>query len=352
MIFYTSYIVISIVLGVSIFFDKYTRYFALFACFSFFFVVAGIRGENVGIDTLAYHNIFDVIANASNPFELRYEPGFTVLNMIVAKFEGAAPAVILISALITFFPIFLFLAKYSKNYLLSVAIFTGGFGLTFMFNGVRQGIALGIVMLALDAFIRNKVIFFLGLVCLASMFHYTAFIFILALFSRLKFNFLLVLFAWIASLFFLVPQVSGSLLSLFSNIVPSVYSHYVIDIPEPEAFRLRLIADQALFIFLLYYYANLERFSIDKAGLIIVNLVLFGAVLSNVFYHWGYIARVSSYFVIFGCVAVPYVLSSFISKRSVWIAASLIFFIYSIFFFRALSLGTNGVVPYSTIFSS
>src|SRR5690606_19464441 len=73
--------------------------------------------------------------------------------------------------------IYLFVIKrFSNNYILSVFIYiTFGF-YTFLFNGLRQGIAMAVCFLALPYLInKNKLKYFL-LIVIASLFHTSAWV--------------------------------------------------------------------------------------------------------------------------------------------------------------------------------
>ena len=141
---------------------------------------ASLRSDSVGSDSKNYTRDF-VTQLDVNYFEFikESEIGFQVIKYLLLNFTHNYFWLFLISSIIVIYCYLIFIKKYSKDYFLSVFIFIT-FGLyTFYFNGLRQGLAMAISMLAIPYMVQSKFIKFISIIFLASLFHRTALLFII-----------------------------------------------------------------------------------------------------------------------------------------------------------------------------
>lgn len=155
--------------------------FALFAC----------RHPYMGVDLMwgyrdGYWGSFKVL-NYYNWDEIlkiehfkNYERGYIIFNKLVGSIYNEPQFFLAICALLSLLPIAIYTAERSDVPLLSVCVFVGLPIFHIFFSGLRQGIAIGITVVAMHFVERKKLIRFVLTVIAASKFHYSAMIFLIA----------------------------------------------------------------------------------------------------------------------------------------------------------------------------
>ena len=139
-----------------------------------------LRSDSVGSDSKNYTRDFVNKINIEY-FEFRSdsEMGFQFFHYIILALTKNYFWLFLISSFIVVFSYLFFFKKYSKDYFLSVVIFISFGFYTFFFNGLRQGLAMAIAVLATPFLIEKKFLKFLLIIFIASLFHRSALILIL-----------------------------------------------------------------------------------------------------------------------------------------------------------------------------
>lgn len=145
------------------------------------FLFASLRGD-IG-DTYAYRYAFKQLPSTLKGLidyipELEKDQGFTIVSGLIKLIIGYRPQVYL--ALIAAFQSICLVCvfrKYSSNYLLSIFLFVFSTDyLSWMFNGIRQFIAVAIVFAATGLVLKKKWVATVLIVLLASTFHQSALI--------------------------------------------------------------------------------------------------------------------------------------------------------------------------------
>lgn len=141
---------------------------------------AGLRSDSVGSDSKNYTRDFVNQLNIDY-FEFRSENeiGFQLLHYFILSITKNYFWLFLISAFIVVFFYLFFFKKYSKDYFLSVVVFICFGFYTFFFNGLRQGLAMAIAVMATPFLVEKKIIKFISIISIASIFHRSALILIL-----------------------------------------------------------------------------------------------------------------------------------------------------------------------------
>lgn len=136
---------------------------------------AGIRSYHVGSDSINYASNFIYHLDIYN-FEFRpnVELGYQLLSYFILYLTYNYFWLFFITALIVVYCYLSIIKKYSINYSLSVFFFITLGTYTFFFNGLRQGLAMAIFVLATPYLLERKFIPYLFICVLASMFHNTA----------------------------------------------------------------------------------------------------------------------------------------------------------------------------------
>lgn len=134
----------------------------------FLCLFAGLRGMGYDYEPYAYY----IYNNIDSP---PMEPGFSILLWITQLFHNSI-ALLLTVAIIAVALKASFIYKYSYNYFLSLLIY---FHISFLIHDMgqmRYGLAMGVVLWAMDALLKDKKKMFFVLVTLAVSFHYSALI--------------------------------------------------------------------------------------------------------------------------------------------------------------------------------
>lgn len=224
------YTISACILIVSIMFDrnaenKVKKGFYIKLMFGLFIVLSAFRSIRVGNDTPEYIRLFNEIAVTGDISKSRYEMGYLYLNKFLSLISSHSQVIIIATSVIIMLGFARFIYKYSNNVWLSVYLFftMGYFGMSM--NTIRLNIAIVIILFSYDFLTEKKLFQFVSIVLLASLFHITALIFLLAWpITKLKVNFNTISFLVVGSLalFFAFPIFLQVALSLFPN-----YQYYL-----------------------------------------------------------------------------------------------------------------------------
>ena len=128
----------------------------------------------VGNDYINYYTYFKNIASGRGQ---DVEMGYKLINILVIKLGLDFQWVYFITCFIAYALLILCIKIYSKNYALSYLLFfTGGSFFMLGINQIRQFVALGCVMLALQYIEKRQLIKYSVLIILGGLFHVTAFV--------------------------------------------------------------------------------------------------------------------------------------------------------------------------------
>ena len=174
------------------------------------------RATSVGLDTSQYKIKYANIVNHGVSFSLLNDPGFILLELLVAKFSSSYNVFLGVCGLIIFTPLGLFLYKYCENPFLGLLIFSAGC-LQMTFSALRQTLGLAMCLIGLFLFrYENKkpLINYLLLVAftlIGASFHKSTALFIIAIpFLKVKpkKEFLFVLLTLAILFAFLSPEIT------------------------------------------------------------------------------------------------------------------------------------------------
>ncbi len=203
----------------------------IFVAFLILFCVMGLRDVNtVGNDSsgttgsypVSYRNIGQTEwSELSGRGENNYNVGFSYLMKAVYELtDGDYQAFITIISLFIMFSYMRFIRKYSTSPIQSVLYFLGLIYFTFMFDALKQAMAMSVLLFAFDAIIDKKPIKFILLVLLAAAFHFPALIFLPAYWiGRMKIgsSYLILLAVLLALTFVLRDQLLNLMLGAYGG---------------------------------------------------------------------------------------------------------------------------------------
>lgn len=159
-------------------------------------LVAAIRDYTVGTDLMFYYSkYYPQFANASwdnlqaVTISGDWELGFCALNKLFAMITPNVQMFIAVTSILTVVPYGVFIYKNSEDVVFSTVMYIGFHIYSQTLNIVRQAIAIGIILLGLEALKQKKYIKFFIYVVIASFFHTTSIIAVVYLIlDRLEFK--------------------------------------------------------------------------------------------------------------------------------------------------------------------
>lgn len=172
-----------------------------------FIFVAGLRYET-GVDWLAYEYYFDEITPLNEAFNfnnfgdifLTLDVGYSLLNSIVKMFGWNIQVIFFVVSLISIILLIKNLKYYSNHVLTSLLIYYPFFFFTFDMSGLRQGLAIQIVLFSIKYIQTKEFNKFLFFILLATSIHWTAIVLLpLYFFANLKINFKFTIFVILIS---------------------------------------------------------------------------------------------------------------------------------------------------------
>jgi len=316
---------------------KMTNIFVSFV-FLFLFVILSYR--TVGTDVPAYKIYFDSINFYSLDYSL-YEKGYFLLNKIIRMFTNDFQYVLIFSSIITLFPIFFTIKKYSINPALSLFYFVSLYFYFNSFNLIRQYIVVSWLFFSIKFIFERKLFPFILIVSCASFFHITALFFIpFYWIVRMKFSSFSYLVISIISLIF--TFITPFLIRVISKIIPkfNYYENYNI---QGASANFTIIL--TILIFLLGYYVKNNVKSDKNIFNIYLNFIFFSFCLTLLSINNIMFFRLASYFYIFIILFLPILLFELNSKVKpfAYFSSSIILIIYCI---KLIKSNNGGIYPY------
>lgn len=326
--------------------QKYVMYFIFFlltflACF---------RKYTVGADTPQFWDNFLKMLDPQKVELMRYEKGFILLCQFIQIFTKNPQFLIIISSLFINVSVFLFIKKHSKNILFSTLLYIT---LNFYFSFIclmRQGIAIAILLFAMDFLFEKKYIKFSLLVILASQFHFSS-IFCLGflIIPLLKTNKKIISLTIIASVFcFIISR--PLFLFVASNFAD--YSKYIgSSYAEPSYISAGLYT-LTNFLFLLFGFIAPPKEKVknivqkDQKYIILSYILAFGTVISAISMGVSIFNRFFIYFNFFCIIWVANCLELIddLKTKRIWMIILTICTIAYVCVITAM--GWYGVLPY------
>lgn len=336
------------------------------------FVLCAFRDISVGNDTSVYYYGFQNFSNFNSLHEAfttsRYEPAYIIINYLFNKFNLSYYFLQIVLSGFIYFSVFVFLLRYSSDFLFSVYVFYVLRYSIGTMNVVRMWMAIAVLLFAIQYVIDRKLIKFLIVILLASLFHSSALVFLIIypLYS-IQINKKIILammggsvLIFLASKFFF--SVLTSLIGRYSGYLSTDFN-----VESNIAVYLTLLIDLSLFV-LIYVAINRENkyycndnswgnivsliYEEDKNNVGLKKILVLTALLAVCFDIIGLgntvMNRISTYFSVFFVLSIPIAIQKIqfeankgFVKTAVMIGLSVQFLIIMIF-----RPNWSGVVPY------
>lgn len=182
MVLYIALFALAVILGIPITEKNPSKLKKIIYLSVMFLLMWGVSTLRFGMgnDYFSYIRIFDNIkvAQWNDIFTLGYEPAFAVLTKAITAFSANPEVMYGIFALIILVPVAYSIYRHSDNVWISVTVYLC---LTFFYtslNFIRQSISVSLLILCYGFIRQRKIIPVLIFAVIASLFHYTALVFI------------------------------------------------------------------------------------------------------------------------------------------------------------------------------
>ena len=236
-------------------------------CFIALFIFFGFRDITVLNDTADYYGHFRYILQYTNnlsrpiynidPYD-RFEPAYQIFENILGKITKEPYAIIMVSSFIISYSYLKFIKKFTHNISLCVFILLTMSNLTFMYSGIRQGLATCIFFLAYPYLIDKSLLRYYCLVFVAIFFHISACVLlILPMFHYFNLNKKNIIASGFISL-----MISGNIMTLLEPYVADSNYYETQLEQESMAFAVILNIATALFFILWSFYIK-KRYNIN-----------------------------------------------------------------------------------------
>jgi len=262
-------------------------------------LIIGLRYD-VGVDYLSYFSWYE--NEILGDFTLSYiEPGFTVLANLLRYFGFGPQSLFFASAVITIYFIQKSSNALSLNLSKTIFLFYIANGYFFSVNGVRQAIAAAVILWFLSQYTKSKPSIKILQILFASVFHYSALIFLLFILVDLRIKVSGFVILAISICFMLVAtqlNILELILNNLSEYLPSKYivlGEHALNYTKGNGSGLGLLLLISTYIFLLvagYRYYDYR----DESFRVMFNVTFIALMLSVLQYQNPLFERLSIYF--------------------------------------------------------
>lgn len=337
--------------------EKRSNRILLFS-FILVYLVCVLRDPSVGRDIPGYERIYEETSRISwkNFDYVYFEKGYILLMKICIKLGLSFQGFFAVVYIIILYPIYLFVKRYSTDKLFSTLIYVCYISFEFNLTGLRQAIAISIVLLSFIALLEaqkfSKVLYVL-LVLIAASFHKSAYIALV---------FLPV--AAIPSLsWYTASMILGTIIGLFSR---RYLFAYIKNLFGKESFSLDaglhiggnivfMVAITAFAIYVLYMQNKANRSGCAantpektehfKIYNFMLKVFMFGIVLA-MFFGEETSARSFMFFSQSIMVLIPNLCNAFDKSSKIILKSIFVLFFVIFFYFNTLNANNFDIVPY------
>lgn len=158
-----------------------------------FIFIAGLRYET-GVDWAGYQYTYDsvisfdkaVLNNSFDKVFVSLDVGYTLFNSIVKMFGGGLQVIFFIVSVLSTLLLYKNIQFFTKQVVLGLLIYYCFFFFVFDMSGLRQGLAMQLVLLGITYLLRNNNKKFFLYVILAGTIHWSSFLMLLTYFIKKK----------------------------------------------------------------------------------------------------------------------------------------------------------------------
>lgn len=303
----------------------------LWITFSLLFILSAFRSIVIGNDTAYYVNLYEYFGDSSNFLSIsnlfaidniinsRIEPGYVLLNMVLNIFSNEYLLLFVITSLFILGTWKAHLLRNSEMVWLSLLLFFNLRFFYFTLSGLRQAIAMSIILISYEYLKKRNLKLFVICVFVASLFHLSALVFLIAYpLTKFKANFkLFCYFLLIAVIGYIsFDKILGILLSMFPKYKMYLASSYL-DGSVKLASIINFLVTLSISLFGIILtnkiykqnkYSSYKHEKFEETN-ILNNMLIISTVLAFISIKASIIGRFHMYFFMFTVIYIPKLLS-------------------------------------------
>ncbi len=293
-------------------------------------------------DVIAYLQRFDMASTSLHSINLKENGwGFSLLTVIIKRlFNNNHLVFRLIIGLVHSVPIIFIFRKYSENYLLSLFVFVSSATyLSWMMNGLRQFMAVTIILLSIPFLMKKKYLKVCLIVLLATAIHQTAIIMLpILLIVQGK------IFNRYTMLFIIVSITAMSLFSLNSELFESAISgtdyasgYEYVKLTDDGINPIRVLINAIPIIFAFLGREKLKAENNKFCNISInMSMITLGMSLVAMVTSGIYVGRLIIYTQLFNFIILPKLINTVFEKKSKHLIVLAMILLYLIYYKYAL----------------
>ncbi|TVZ51342.1 EpsG family protein [Dokdonia sp. Hel_I_53] len=270
-------------------------------------LLMGLRHRSVGNDVIRYLERYKDVERYFT-LETKTESGYMIFQKILSLMNISPQGFIFTVSLIILILFSWFFYKYSKNIGMSFFLhFTVGL-FAFTMTGIRQSIAIGLTLIAIHLALQKKLIWYILIILLATLFHQSAIVFapVYIIFQIRKYNFKIIFLIFLA---ILVIGVFNEIIfnQIFSLSANKYNTQYLDTADESRTSFIFIVFSFSLpaIIMFLWFLDNIRIRELSKIDISFFIMSLIGCVFILLSSQLSLLSRLSYYFMIGIIVLIP-----------------------------------------------
>ena len=286
----------------------------------FLAIVAAIR-ENTGADFQSYERIW----NGINPLNIAItegtgyqylEPGFRYTVSFLKLFSDSSLLFFSFFSILSLILLVVALLHFNYNPLISIFLYFSIFYMPYIFNVIRQGLAMSIFLVSLKYILERKFLNTILLSIIASSFHITGILiiisyFLVPLFQKIKPIYLLTIGTFTAS----ILTISNVNKKIFLFFFPSRTDSFII-LNDEKTSLVQVFVRLFLIVSFIYIGSYLNQVNNYKIYRYLINLYIFGFLIYIAFFDFNLLAtRFNMFLRILEIIIIPILL--FHAKKNI-----------------------------------
>ena len=332
----------------------------IFICLLPAFIITAFRDISVGNDTYVYARAYNLLNTNQELFTFlsnsRFEIGYNLVEFFFKKLGADYYVMQFAITLFIYYSLGRYILKYSMNPWLSCFVFLTTRDFFGPMNTTRMWLAISVILFSLDFLVNRQFVRFILLTALASLFHFTALVFVVMyFFYQVEIDYRIISITTVLSLAVLIMGRSfflwlTSRINRYSGYLDSAY----FNVRDNIAIYIELLLNIAYFTLL---YAINKKMSargitttgIDKltysASLIAVAMSIIG--LTN-----AITSRVAAFFTVFLIISLPNALRRVKKENKViLIPAFILLMIVQFVVVIVFRPHWSGIIPYNFLWN-
>lgn len=318
--------------------------------------INGLRHVSVGNDTLRYERSFFSTQQIDSFTKLKaidYEFGYQMAQKIVSLFTESFNVWLFIVAFFVYILLGKFIFRYSKSFFFSYLLFIGMGFFDFSLSGIKQTIAIIIILYSYKYILSRNFVKFLTMILFASLFHLSAVVFLPMYFlSKIKWKrYNIASYAGAYIVFFIFRMQIGKVLTLlYYDESARIFDKY------SSSGTIGGLAIFLLLILLMGIIVYSPRKYNERENVVLSNIMVVSFFIQSLSSFSYLFTRLNMFYLIFIILYIPNVLNN-IDKLPIRINRSeiqvirgvlkaIIIILVVLYYISNLYSNTAGIIPY------